>query len=64
MEDQYERELNALQDLFGGELVKRVLPRVREISEYTEAKWHEYAEHLRRVTVRYLLIAEAPPLEP
>lgn len=63
-ESLYARELAALTILFGEERVARDLQRVKEIYEYTEAKWREYVALLRGRRVRYLLIAEAPPWSP
>lgn len=37
------------------------IPRLREIHDYTEAKWQAYADQIPGGVVRYLLIAEAPP---
>lgn len=63
-EEQYQSELVALGTLFGRERVAQALPRLREIHEYTEAVWSAYAATLHNRTVRYLLIAEAPPWSP
>jgi hypothetical protein len=63
-EETYQGELVALRALFGEARVSRDLPRLGEIHEYTETKWHEYAALLRDDSVRYLLIAEAPPWSP
>jgi hypothetical protein len=60
-EDKYRNELATLGALFGPERVARSLPRLKEIHEYTEARWHEYVLNLREGAVRYLLIGEAPP---
>jgi hypothetical protein len=57
-------ELTVLEALFGKEKLLRDLPRVREIHEYTELKWNEYADQLRDRVVHYLLIGEAPPWSP
>ena len=63
-EHRWRGELAVLEALFGKEKVKRDLPRVKEIHEYTELKWNEYADQLRDRVVRYLLIGEAPPWSP
>jgi hypothetical protein len=63
-EHRWRGELAVLEALFGKEKVKRDLPRVKEIHEYTESKWNEYADQLRDRVVRYLLIGEAPPWSP
>jgi hypothetical protein len=63
-ETRWRGELTILEVLFGKEKVKRDLPRVREIHEYTESKWNEYADRLRDRAVNYLLIGEAPPWSP
>jgi hypothetical protein len=63
-EHRWRGELAVLEELFGKEKVKRDLPRVKEIHEYTESKWNEYADQLRDRVVRYLLIGEAPPWSP
>ena len=48
-------ELTVLEALFGKEKLLRDLPRVREIHEYTELKWNEYADQLRDRVVRRVI---------
>ncbi|MBL4700649.1 MAG: hypothetical protein JKX85_05250 [Phycisphaeraceae bacterium] len=57
----YSSEIDLLKELYGSDEVARCLPRIREIFEFTEAKWGEYVRSLGKTPVRYLLIAEAPP---
>jgi hypothetical protein len=57
----YASELAALVALFGQARVAQVLPRLKHIYEYTEARWYDYIAQLPGGIVRYLLIAEAPP---
>ncbi len=64
VDHRYQDELSALRVLFSPSIVDAVLPRVREIYEYTKDAWNKYTEMLRDRQVRYLLIAEAPPWSP
>jgi hypothetical protein len=58
-EERFPEALAALRALFGSEQITADLPRMKEIYDYTEARWREYADRVR--TVRFLMIAEAPP---
>jgi len=59
--ERFRTELCALRKLFGPASVDAAIPRLREIHDYTEAKWQAYADQIPGGVVRYLLIAEAPP---
>src|SRR5271165_4857890 len=59
--ERFRTELSALRKLFGPANVDAAVPRLREIYDYTEAKWQAYADQIPEGVVRYLLIAEAPP---
>ncbi len=60
--ERFQNEFDALRKLFGPTTsLDAVLPRLREIYEYTEAKWRAYAGQIPQGVVRYVLIAEAPP---
>lgn len=59
--DRFQDELDPLRELFCPAHVNKVLPRLREIYDYTEEKWRAYAEQIPSGLVRYVLIAEAPP---
>ena len=58
--ERFENEFDALRKLFPTR-VDAALPRLREIYNYTEERWHEYAAEIPEGVVRYVLIAEAPP---
>src|SRR5580698_3353172 len=60
--ERFQNELDALRKLFGpSKRLDVVLPRLREIYEYTERKWCAYAGQIPQGIVQYVLIAEAPP---
>lgn len=59
--DRFPAEFSALRELFGPASVDNALPRLREIHDYTEAKWQSFADQIAEGVVRYVLIAEAPP---
>ena len=63
--ERFQNELDALRKLFGpSKRLDVVLPRLREIYEYTERKWCAYAGQIPQGIVQYVLIAEAPPWSP
>jgi len=59
--ERFPTELSELRRLFGSDTVDDALPRLKEIYDYTEAKWQAYADQLPDGLVRYVLVAEAPP---
>ncbi len=61
LENRFCKELVTLNSLFERKEIEYKLTRIKEIHEYTEAKWHEYTNLCENFVVRYLLIAEAPP---
>jgi hypothetical protein len=61
LEHRFPDELAILEQLFGRVRVQRSLPRLNEVSEYTERKWLEYVQRVPDGLINYLLIAEAPP---
>ena len=58
--ERFENEFDALRKLFPTR-VDAALRGLREIYNYTEERWHEYAAEIAEGVVRYVLIAEARP---
>jgi hypothetical protein len=56
-----EQALPILWELFAGEEQQERLPRLKEIHGHAELHWRNYVEQFSDRSVKYLLIAEAPP---
>lgn len=61
LEECFSTEMQVLVGMFGRDQITKKLPRLNEIHQHTEAMWRDYLKRLQGRSVRYLLIAEAPP---
>ena len=64
LEECFSTELQVLTGMFGREQIAADFPRLNEIHQCTEKMWRDYVKRLPGRSVRYLLIAEAPPWSP